>query len=88
MIVLWIVGFIIISRLLLLVMLSFNDLWAVSLIICISRIILGFCCSVQVSVNDMIRIGDWITMAKFGADGDVIKSDLTTVKFKILTTPP
>jgi miniconductance mechanosensitive channel len=33
-------------------------------------IILGFVASVQVAINDMIRIGDWITMDKFGADGD------------------
>lgn len=42
--------------------------------------ILGFVSSVQVSVNDMVRIGDWITMNKFGADGDVIEINLTTVK--------
>ena len=42
--------------------------------------ILGFVSSVQVSINDMVRIGDWITMNKFGADGDVIEINLTTVK--------
>ena len=42
--------------------------------------ILGFVSSVQVSINDMVRIGDWITMDKFGADGDVIEINLTTVK--------
>jgi len=41
---------------------------------------MGFVASVQVSVNDMIRIGDWVTMDKFGADGDVIEINLTTVK--------
>jgi miniconductance mechanosensitive channel len=49
-------------------------------------IILGFVASVQVAINDMIRIGDWITMDKFGADGDVIEINLTTVKVRILTT--
>lgn len=44
--------------------------------------ILGFVASVQVSVNDMIRIGDWITMDKFGADGDVIEINLATVKVR------
>ena len=34
--------------------------------------ILGFVASIQVSVNDMVRIGDWITFQKYGADGDVI----------------
>ena len=35
--------------------------------------ILGFVASIQVSVNDMVRIGDWITFQKYGADGDVIE---------------
>ncbi|PRY07380.1 miniconductance mechanosensitive channel [Pontibacter ummariensis] len=42
--------------------------------------ILGFVASIQVSSNDMVRIGDWITMEKYGADGDVIEINLTTVK--------
>ena len=45
-------------------------------------IILGFVASIQVSVNDMVRIGDWITMDKFGADGDVIEINLATVKVR------
>jgi miniconductance mechanosensitive channel len=54
-----------------------------ALIILIFRdTILGFVASVQVSVNDMIRIGDWITMDKFGADGDVIEINLATVKVR------
>jgi miniconductance mechanosensitive channel len=44
--------------------------------------ILGFVSSVQVAINDMVRIGDWITMNKFGADGDVIEINLTTVKVR------
>ena len=35
--------------------------------------ILGFVASIQVSINDMVRIGDWISFEKFGADGDVIE---------------
>lgn len=54
--------------------------------------ILGFVASIQVSVNDMVRIGDWITMDKFGADGDVIEINLATVKVqnfdKTTTTIP
>ena len=42
--------------------------------------ILGFVASIQVSLNDMVRIGDWITFDKFGADGDVIEINLITVK--------
>jgi miniconductance mechanosensitive channel len=42
--------------------------------------ILGFVASIQVSINDMVRIGDWISFQKFGADGDVIEINLATVK--------
>ena len=54
--------------------------------------IMGFVASIQVSVNDMVRIGDWITFEKFGADGDVIEINLATVKVqnfdKTITTIP
>ncbi len=54
--------------------------------------ILGFVASIQVSINDMVRIGDWITFAKYGADGDVIEINLSTVKVqnfdKTITTIP
>ena len=54
-----------------------------ALIILIFRdTLLGFVASVQVSINDMVRIGDWITMDKFGADGDVIEINLATVKVR------
>ncbi|QCX38527.1 mechanosensitive ion channel [Aureibaculum algae] len=42
--------------------------------------ILGFVASIQVSINDMVRIGDWITMDNYGADGDVVEINLATVK--------
>jgi miniconductance mechanosensitive channel len=44
--------------------------------------ILGFVASVQVSLNDMVRIGDWITFDKYGADGDVTEINLATVKVR------
>ena len=44
--------------------------------------ILGFVASIQVSVNDMVRIGDLITFEKYGADGDVIEINLATVKVR------
>jgi len=44
--------------------------------------ILGFVASIQVSVNDIVRIGDWITIEKFGADGFVIEINLATVKVR------
>jgi miniconductance mechanosensitive channel len=54
--------------------------------------IMGFVASIQVSANDMVRIGDWITMTKYGADGDVVQINLTTVKIqnfdKTITTIP
>jgi len=54
--------------------------------------IMGFVASIQVSVNDMVRIGDWITFEKFGADGDVTEITLATVKVqnfdKTITTIP
>lgn len=42
--------------------------------------ILGLVAGIQVSQNDMVRIGDWITMPKYNADGTVIDIALTTVK--------
>lgn len=42
--------------------------------------ILGFAGGLQLTFNKMVRIGDWITMNKFGADGTVIEINLTTVK--------
>lgn len=42
--------------------------------------LLGLVAGVQVSQNDMVRVGDWITMPKHNADGTVIDIALTTVK--------
>ncbi len=42
--------------------------------------ILGLVAGVQLSANDMVRPGDWISMPKYGADGDVLEISLTTVK--------
>ncbi len=42
--------------------------------------ILGFIAGIQLTSNDMLRIGDWIEMPKYGADGDVIDITLNTVK--------
>ncbi len=44
--------------------------------------ILGFVGSIQIASNDMIRIGDWVTMDKFGADGEVEEIALATVKIR------
>ena len=42
--------------------------------------ILGFVASIQVSVNDIVRIGDWITFSTYGADGYVTEINLATVR--------
>ena len=54
--------------------------------------ILSLVASIQLTSNDMVRVGDWIEMPKFGADGDVIDIALHTVKVqnwdKTVTTIP
>ncbi len=54
--------------------------------------ILGLVASVQLTANDMVRVGDWIEMPSYGADGDVIDVALHTVKVqnwdKTITTIP
>lgn len=42
--------------------------------------ILGFAGGIQLATNDMLRIGDWIEMPKYNADGTVIDIAITTVK--------
>ena len=44
--------------------------------------ILGFIGSIQLAANDMVRIGDWISMSKYGADGTVIEINLATIKVR------
>ncbi len=54
--------------------------------------ILGLVASVQLSTNNMVNIGDWITIPKYGIDGDVLDITLTTVKVqnwdKTISTVP
>lgn len=54
--------------------------------------ILGLVATVQLSGNDMVRVGDWIEMPSYSADGDVIDMSLHTVKVqnwdKTITTIP
>lgn len=86
MIVLWIFGvtFIILMLFNLKIQALITTFGAISAIVLLifRDTILGFIASIQVSVNDMVRIGDWITMDKFGADGDVIEINLATVKVR------
>lgn len=55
--------------------------------------IMGFVSGVQLSANDMLKVGDWIAMPKYGADGTVVEVTLATVKVRnwdntITTIPP
>ncbi|MEM5564769.1 mechanosensitive ion channel domain-containing protein [Psychroserpens sp. AS72] len=84
MLFLWIIG--VASILAILIDLSFlkffTTLGAASavLLLIFKDTILGFVASIQVAINDSVRIGDWITMEKYGADGDVIEINLSTVQ--------
>ncbi len=60
---------------------AFGAMTAVLLLV-FKDTILGFIASIQLSANDMIRVGDWVQMDKYGADGDVIQINLTTVKVR------
>ncbi len=66
---------------------------AAVLMLVFKDMIVGLVAGVQLSVNDMLRPGDWISMPKYGADGDVVEVSLTTVKVQnwdktITTIPP
>jgi len=54
--------------------------------------ILGLAGGIQLTLNDMVRLDDWISLPKYGADGTVIDISLTTVKVqnwdKTITTVP
>jgi len=70
---------------------AFGALSAILLLV-FKDTILGLVASVQISSNDMVRIGDWIEMPKFNADGEVTAINLNTVKVenwdKTITTIP
>ena len=44
--------------------------------------ILGFVSGIQLAANDMLKVGDWISIPKYGADGNVEEVSLTTVKIR------
>jgi miniconductance mechanosensitive channel len=72
----------------------FSGLGAVTaiLLLIFKDAILGLVAGFQLSVNNMVAVGDWIEMPARGADGDVIDVSLTTVKVqnfdKTITTIP
>lgn len=96
MILLWVVGIIIIFSIvtgkpLMNFLIGLGTVSAVILLV-FKDTILGFVASIQVAANDTVRIGDWITMEKYGADGDVFEINLASVKVrnfdKTITTIP
>jgi len=96
MIILWLIGIIIIFSIitgkpLINFLVGLGTISAVLLLV-FKDTILGFVASIQVAANDIVRIGDWITMEKYGADGDVIEINLASVKVmnfdKTITTIP
>lgn len=73
----------------------FGSLAALSavLMLIFKDMILGFVASIQLTGNDMVHVGDWITVPGKDVDGDVVEISLTTVKVKgfdnsMYTIPP
>lgn len=70
---------------------AFGAMTAIVLLI-FKDTILGLVASVQISANDMVRVGDWVEMPKFNADGNVVAMNLNTVKIsnwdKTVTSVP
>jgi miniconductance mechanosensitive channel len=95
-IVVWILGGIMIvaavlDRSPLLLLSGFGAMTAILLLV-FKDTILSLVASVQLTAQDMVRVGDWIEMPQFGADGDVVDVQLHTVKVqnwdKTITTIP
>ncbi len=95
-IVVWVLGGILIIAAVLdrspwLLISGFGAMTAIVLLI-FKDTILSLVASVQLTAQDMVRVGDWIEMPQFGADGDVIDVQLHTVKVQnwdktIVTVP-
>ena len=95
-ILVWILGAVmiiaaILDRSPLLLLSGFGAMTAILLLV-FKDTILSLVASVQLTAQDMVRVGDWIEMPQFGADGDVIDVQLHTVKVqnwdKTITTIP
>ncbi len=96
-VVLWFVGVILVIAILFnkqpLSLLAGLSASAAILMLVFKDSIMGVVSGVQLSANDMLKVGDWITMPKCGADGTVIEVTLNTVKVQnwdntIVTIPP
>jgi len=95
-IVVWVLGGVLViatvfDRSPLLLLSGFGAMTAILLLV-FKDTILSLVASVQLTAQDMVRVGDWIEMPQFGADGDVIDVQLHTVKVqnwdKTITTIP
>jgi miniconductance mechanosensitive channel len=95
-IIIWIFGGVMIvsavlDRSPLLLLSGFGAMTAILLLV-FKDTILSLVASVQLTAQDMVRVGDWIEMPQFGADGDVVDVQLHTVKVqnfdKTITTIP
>ena len=95
-IVIWILGGVMIvaavlDRSPLLLLSGFGAMTAILLLV-FKDTILSLVASVQLTAQDMVRVGDWIEMPQFGADGDVVDVQLHTIKIqnwdKTITTIP
>ena len=69
----------------------FGGMTAITMLI-FKDTIIGFVASIQLSTTDMVRIGDWVEMPSYGADGDVISMSIHTIRIqnwdKTITTIP
>jgi len=95
-IVVWVFGGVLIVATVLdrspLLLLSVFGAMTAILLLVFKDTILSLVASVQLTAQDMVRVGDWIEMPQFGADGDVVDVQLHTVKVqnldKTITTIP
>lgn len=95
-IVVWVIGLVLIVSALIskspLILLSGVGAMTAVLLLIFKDTILGLLASLQLNAYDMVRVGDWIEMPAYGADGDVVEVSLHTVKVqnwdKTITTIP
>lgn len=95
--ILWIIAFIIGVSVLIdkspAALLTGLGAFAAALMLIFKDSILGFVAGIQLSQNDMVRIGDWIVVPDTPVNGNVIDISLSTVKVRnfdntIITCPP
>ncbi|MDG2396522.1 MAG: mechanosensitive ion channel [Flavobacteriaceae bacterium] len=95
-IILWFIGIILIMSLLtgknITTFLTTIGAFSAIILLIFKDTILGFVASIQITINDTVRIGDWITIKSSGADGDVVSISLSSVKVRnfdnTITTVP